>query len=97
VAFWLEALLHFNIGRNSDSSEMSDDDEDEEVHFSEDDVYDSEEENAFEDAEEAETGDGVMPDNVPLQVSPPQKTPSKTKKRSTSNKKKSTKAKKKPV
>ena len=93
VAFWLEALLHFNIGRNSDSSEMSDDDDDEEVHFSEDDVYDSEEENAFEDAEEAETGDGVMPDNVPLQVSPPQKTPSKTKKRSTSKKKKSTKAK----
>ena len=95
IFFWLEALLHFNIGRNSDSSEISDDeDEDEDVQFSEDEGYDSEEENAFEHAEEEETGDGVMPDNVPLQVSPPQKTPSKAKKRSTSKKQKSANAKK---
>ena len=82
--FWLEALIHFNIGRNSSHGHESTNES-----FDEEEEYDAEQEAAFEKEEEEETGDGVMPDNVPLLVSPPavKNRSSKKNKRSTSRKK----------
>ena len=70
--FWFEAMVHFNIGRNSEetSNDAHNTDFD-----SEDDVLDSEEEEAFEEEEIMETGDGEgsFPEGVPMLISPPGK------------------------
>ena len=70
--FFLEALIHYNIGHASSLNEENDDDDELEItsEFEEDD-YDEEEEEAFEEYEEEETGEGSMPDDVPIVISPP--------------------------
>ena len=73
--FWLEAMVHFNIGRNSEETSKTSNNAYNTDFDSEDDVLDSEEEEAFEEEEVMETGDGEgsFPEGVPMLISPPGK------------------------